>query len=1696
MKRNKVTCFTSLSLAVLLTVSSLSGSVVNVFATGTDDSVKVTTESKNGEDIVIENESENDIVISDTNKADEIVVENQDNLSETGQDSENIVIDDVKDICSSSVCLVKDEDEIVIEQGTSVAGDMVPLYVKAENTSDEEIELQLSFWTDVEDVDTIKAEALKIIATNLTFEEFKETDSVSIDLKSGDKIVESKATLVKEQEEDTITKYCISIKMPAKTVLDTEFHVSSDVAQTVTAVPCMADSYGKAVNVTWTEKKADDEIAIESETTSEAESEIVIEEENVEDSFASVYLGDNQVDTSSLNASDFASMRLVLLTEDKSVIPNEADVLSEYEDIYLLQFTSIQQTMNAYTYFKNMSLSVEPDMPVEAAGEKEDTEEIIVSKDALTVSETENPIDTLNTIMSDTSDSEEITVSQDGNVIALIDTGVGESANVIDRVSVIEEPETSTEHGDAMLQAIVSQNPDAKILSIRAMNSNGFGTISSLVAAMEYAISENVDMINLSLYARTTLSTSVLKSEIQKAVDAGIIVIGAAGNDGVDVVDYVPGSVESAYIIGAATEDGSRLETSNFGKTVDYNVVADSTSEATAKFTGYISKNGLDSVASVLNQGMIYDTGFGGEEPDVEIPDEDFSKYTPDTSKEVIVKYTFVYNDAIQKDETFDTLFSGTRHVDVIHTTAMSPALVYAVGDGTYKVKANAPLLNGYASGSYLDVLFAKGNDEAQMVTKGASLDMHSGIATLDESVFGRGKDSRGNDDFADLQMQIMVPIDRDIIRVMQNVTVVNADGSDYTIKVPIFALQDEQIPLAIEGKEEALTAKDFELYMNGENKPIYTTTWNDDEKILSVQGMLSNVVHSVKVVVKKDTEALFKTAYSVDRVPEQQCYRNLSPMFYVNIDPTSLQSGQTTTIKSNVGVNGYDKMPLAGSTIGTAHVFSAYDPNVSGGVDYDNSGKISGHIGIPTNLFGLNFKFHNASGTAMREWKAGYNAAIGFYCHHCGSSIMNHNTPLVNVNYKILDKWTVGDETRYVMIMMTDRAVYGGAKKQTLGGIIPFAVKPTEQKVTLYAQKTWDDFNNKYQTRPQRLEFQLMQSSKPKGQSSWSAWTKIDSRYATAPTWKVSFGERFIKDKDGNEYKYQMREVLPANYKLEGAEQKDFVSYVATFKNKLDREYISLSVQKTWDDFNDKYQTRPSRVGFQLQRREKTGAGGTWGDWYDYRSPSYATPSNGEWNWKITWNDELARDGQTYYQYRIKELIPENYRVDGDSDTKTFPTTGGSVTFKNILNNGYLKIIKKSDNPEMTDNNGCYDLAGAEFEIYTDAACTQKAKYDGGPIVTQKVTNSDGSVSYETRLVELVVGTYYVKETKPPKGFEIIEDGQPFNVNVTVGHRKDQPFTLSVTNRAENDPMVITINKIWNGPETPTVPSLAGTQFTVWYYDNLTKDVSGTPKKTWVLEVKQQANGVWRCSLQDKYLVKEKSDDFYRDPDTKLPVLPYGTYKIQETQHAPGYTFEGIWGNKDGSVSMSTTEPYITVVDKNTTGGVNLVGGNEYTGQNKPHDTSIKIRKVDENGRPLAGVKFTLKNSKGELVSTKTSGSDGYVTWDKLYPDIYTVTEIETVDGKNLLADDIEIHLPMRITEEDIKKYNIDRDKLSEWDKAEQCYYLFDVTYEISNSATFKAPSTGGFTDFMTFLPLIGGMAGLTGVGAVAMKKKRKREE
>ena len=75
--------------------------------------------------------------------------------------------------------------------------------------------------------------------------------------------------------------------------------------------------------------------------------------------------------------------------------------------------------------------------------------------------------------------------------------------------------------------------------------------------------------------AVATAENAALTSIIDEATAAGIAVVGAAGNKGMDVRFFVPGNIESAYIIGAADEDGVRITSSNYGSTVDFNVHAD-----------------------------------------------------------------------------------------------------------------------------------------------------------------------------------------------------------------------------------------------------------------------------------------------------------------------------------------------------------------------------------------------------------------------------------------------------------------------------------------------------------------------------------------------------------------------------------------------------------------------------------------------------------------------------------------------------------------------------------------------------------------------------------------------------------------------------------------------------------------------------------------------------------------------------------------------------------------------------------------------------------------------------------------------------------------------------------------------------------------------------------------------------------------
>lgn len=322
--------------------------------------------------------------------------------------------------------------------------------------------------------------------------------------------------------------------------------------------------------------------------------------EETEPVVASSVVEESYVDTTGI---DFSSCRLLVVTRNADVqaeLTQNEGLLSSYNDVFLLQFASEEEARSAYQHFWNIADIVEVDSGI-CIAEDAVAAETVETNTVMT--ETDNPLTELSDLVAEGSGAH--------YNVALIDTGAGIDKNVSNAVSVIGDfAGDDNGHGTKMKEYIVEQNENVNILSIKALDFSGTGDISSVFAAIEYAKAQNVDIINLSISALASADSAVIEKAVDEAVNSGIIVIGAAGNNGKDASFYVPGGIYSATIIGAANEDGSKNTASNFGASVDYNVVATSTSAAAAKMSGWISKNGMGSIEENLNKGLIFDTSF------------------------------------------------------------------------------------------------------------------------------------------------------------------------------------------------------------------------------------------------------------------------------------------------------------------------------------------------------------------------------------------------------------------------------------------------------------------------------------------------------------------------------------------------------------------------------------------------------------------------------------------------------------------------------------------------------------------------------------------------------------------------------------------------------------------------------------------------------------------------------------------------------------------------------------------------------------------------------------------------------------------------------------------------------------------------------------------------------------------------------
>lgn len=176
-------------------------------------------------------------------------------------------------------------------------------------------------------------------------------------------------------------------------------------------------------------------------------------------------------------------------------------------------------------------------------------------------------------------------------LIAVIDTG-SNSADAA--VSVIDtDGSDDNGHGTRMTNLIRENAGSANpyILSIKALNFSGAGNMSDVYAAVQYAISQRVDYINMSISANDSDDMAAFKSAIQTALDAGIVVIASAGNARGDAGHLVPANIGGVITCGAVNEENAVI--SNYGDCVDFYIHANSSSDAAAILTGK-KANGFD----------------------------------------------------------------------------------------------------------------------------------------------------------------------------------------------------------------------------------------------------------------------------------------------------------------------------------------------------------------------------------------------------------------------------------------------------------------------------------------------------------------------------------------------------------------------------------------------------------------------------------------------------------------------------------------------------------------------------------------------------------------------------------------------------------------------------------------------------------------------------------------------------------------------------------------------------------------------------------------------------------------------------------------------------------------------------------------------------------------------------------------------
>lgn len=209
----------------------------------------------------------------------------------------------------------------------------------------------------------------------------------------------------------------------------------------------------------------------------------------------------------------------------------------------------------------------------------------------------------------------------------------------------------------------------------------------------------------------------------------------------------------------------------------------------------------------------------------------------------------------------------------------------------------------------------------------------------------------------------------------------------------------------------------------------------------------------------------------------------------------------------------------------------------------------------------------------------------------------------------------------------------------------------------TVSGTKTWDDYDNKFNTRPTSITVQLLQNGEV-----FQTKTVTPNKEGE---WHYEFTDLPTTDESGQTYDYAIQETPVEGYttKVNGYD------LVNTYRN---TETTEVSGTKTWNDNDNKFNTRPESITVKLIQNDK-----------EIDKQVVKSDNHGNWTYRFDKLPKYDAEGKAY-TYTIQEENVPGYtsEINGYDLVNTYrnteiTTVSGTKTWND--NNNQLNIRPES---------------------------------------------------------------------------------------------------------------------------------------------------------------------------------------------------------------------------------------------------------------------------------------------------------------------------------------------------------------------------------------------------------------------------------